>query len=85
MSTIPVRVMVEQAWDQVVLELPATTSFADTKARALALTHVAGDPGDFQVKFRGAEVLDEQKSLGDLGVVANAALIVLPRHRRPVR
>ena len=85
MSTIPVRVMVEQAWDQVALELPASTTFAETKARALALTHVTEDPGDSLVKFRGAEVLDEQKSLGDLGVVPNAALIVLPRRRRPLR
>jgi hypothetical protein len=85
MSTLPVRVMVEQAWDQVALDLPATTTLAETKARALALTHVAGDPEDFEVKFRGARVLDEQKSLADLGVVPNAALIVLPRHRLPVR
>jgi hypothetical protein len=85
MSTIPVRVMVEQAWDQVTLDLPATTSVADTKVRALALTHTVGNPDDFQVKFRGAEVLDEEKSLGDSGVVANAALIVLSRRRRPLR
>jgi len=85
MSTIPVRVMVEQAWDQVALDLPATTTFAEAKARALALTHVRGDPEASQVKYRGAEVLDEQKSLGELGVVPNAALIVLPRRRRPVR
>ena len=85
MSTIPVRVMVEQAWDQVALDLPASTTVAETKARALALTHVAGDPGDSHVKFRGAEVLDEQKTLGDLGVVPNAALIVLARRRRPLR
>jgi hypothetical protein len=37
------------------------------------------------VKFRGALVLDEERSLADSGVVANASLIVLPRRRRPAR
>jgi hypothetical protein len=85
MSAIPVRVMVQDAWDQVTLELPPAAPVREAKQQALTLTHTAGRPDDFLVKFRGAEVLDESRSLSDAGVVANAALIVLPRRRRPVR
>lgn len=85
MSTVPVRVMVEDAWDQVTLELPLATTVAEAKARALALTHTAGNPDEYQVKFRGAELFDESRTLAESGLVANAALIVLPRRRRPLR
>lgn len=84
MSTLPVRVMVQDAWDQVSLELPPAATVQELKQRAMALTHQAGKPEDYLVKFRGASV-DETRSLAESGVVANATLIVMPRHRRPVR
>ena len=40
---------------------------------------------DYEVKFRGALVLDEQTTLAALGAAANTALIVLPARRRPVK
>ncbi len=43
-ASLPVRVMVEDAWDQVRLELPAQTPVAEAKRRALAMTHTDGDP-----------------------------------------
>ena len=85
MSTLPVRVMVEDAWDQVTLQLPPATTIADLKQRALKLTHVTGRTEGYLVKFRGAELFDESRSLTESGVVANSALIVLSRLRRPVR
>jgi hypothetical protein len=85
MTVLPVRVMVQDAWDQVNLELPPGTTVADLKQRALALTHQTGKPEEYLVKFRGAAMLDEGRSLGESGVVPNAALIVMPRYRRPVR
>jgi hypothetical protein len=86
MNTLPVRVMVQDAWDQVSLELSPAATVSELKQRALALTHQGGKAGDdYLVKFRGAEVLDERRSLAESGVVPNAALIVMPRHRRPVR
>lgn len=84
MSGLEVRVMVEDAWDQVTLELPSTSSVSDVKRQALALTHRTGDPGAYLVKFRGAEI-DESRSLAENGVVTRASLIVLARNRRPVR
>jgi hypothetical protein len=85
MSPLPIRVMVQEAWDQVALQLPPATTIAETKQRALALTHSAGKPDDYLVKFRGAELFDEGRSLADAGIVPNAALIVMLRRRRPVR
>lgn len=85
MTALPVRVMVQDAWDQVNLELAPASTVAELKQRALALTHQTGKPEEYLVKFRGAAVLDEGRSLAESGVVANAALIVMPRHRRPVR
>ncbi|MEP6688731.1 MAG: hypothetical protein ABJC36_10310 [Gemmatimonadales bacterium] len=85
MTALPVRVMVQDAWDEVRLELPPATPLADVKRQALAATHVTGDPSGFLLKFRGAELLDESRSLAEAGMVPNGALIVLSRRRRPVR
>ena len=85
MSVLPVRVMVEAMWDQVSLELPAATTVGEIKQRALSLTHASGRAEDYLVKYRGAELLDEARSLTEAGVVSNAALIVLSRRRQPVR
>ena len=84
-GAVPVRVMVEDAWDEVVLELPATAPLAELKRAALDRTHVQGNPSEYLIKYRGAELSDEGRTLGQAGVVPNSALIVLSRRRRPVR
>ena len=84
-ATLPVRVKVQDVWDEVRLELPESTPVGEAKRRALQLTHIPDDPNHYMVKFRGAEVLDESQPLKQAGIVPNAALIVLPRRRRPVR
>jgi hypothetical protein len=84
-ASLPVRVMVQDAWDEVRLDLPPGTPLAELKRRALEATRVTRDPGLYLLKFRGAELQDESRSLAEAGVVANGALIVLPRRRRPVR
>jgi hypothetical protein len=82
---LPVRVMVEDAWDEVPLAVPPATPLGDLKRRALALTHTPREPDAYLVKYRGAELADESASLAALGVVPNAPLIVMSRRRRPVR
>jgi len=82
---LSVRVMVQDAWDQVELTVPAAMSVAELKQKALVMTHTDGPADQFAVKFRGAELLDEGQSLGQAGVVTRASLIVVPRRRRPVR
>jgi hypothetical protein len=84
-AALPIRVMVQEAWDEVRLELPPATPLGEVKRRALEATRVAGDPAGFLLKFRGAELLDETRSLAEAGMVPNGALIVLSRRRRPVR
>jgi hypothetical protein len=82
---MPVRVMVEDVWDEVRLDVSPATPLGDLKAHALRRAGVAGSADDYMVKFRGAELNDEDRSLEDWGIVPNAALIVLSRRRRPVR
>jgi hypothetical protein len=84
-GTLPLRVMVTDAWDAVALDLPPSTPLSELKREALRLTRVRGDPDAYLVKFRGAELDDETRSLKDAGLPANASLIVLRRRRRPVR
>ncbi len=84
-TMLPVRVMVEDTWDEVSIELPSSTPLGDLKAIALRQAGVAGDASDYVMKYLGAELQDEDRSLADAGVVPNAALVVLPRRRRPLR
>lgn len=84
-APLPVRVMVQDAWDEVRLEVPPTTLLGEVKRRALAATRVRGHPDAYLIKFRGAALEDETRSIADAGVVPNGALIVMPRRRRPVR
>ena len=83
-ATLPVRVMVQDAWDEVRFDALPTLVLGRLKREALERTRVTGNPDDYVLKFRGAEILDEGRTLAEAGVVANAGLIVLPRRRRPV-
>ena len=83
--TLAVRVMVQDAWNEVLLELPSGTALGELKRQALEATRVTGDPAGYLLKFRGAELDDESRSLAEAGLVPNGALIVMPRRRRPVR
>ena len=82
-----VRVMVTDVWDQVFLAVEPTMTVAELKRQALAqaLKRAPVRLEDYVVKFRGAQVLDESVSLLALGVVPNAALIILPARRQVVR
>jgi hypothetical protein len=85
MTVLPLRVMVEDVWNEVFLELPDELPVSEVKRQALELTRVQGNPSDYVLKFRGAEMSDESVSLANAGLVPNGALIVLARRRRPVR
>jgi hypothetical protein len=82
---VPVRVMVQEVWDEVLLEVPASTAIATLKARALERTGVKAAADEFEAKFRGALLTDEDRSVGDVGMVAGSSIILVPRRRRPVR
>lgn len=82
---LAVRVMVEDVWDEVSIALPSSTPLGDLKSLALLQAGVPGDAAHYLVKYLGAELQDEDRSLADAGVVPNATLVVLPRRRRPLR
>jgi len=84
-QTLRLRVTVQDAWDEVPLDLPPGASLAELKRAALDATKVRRNPDDYVLKFRGAELYDESRTLADAGLVPNGAVIVLPRRRRPVR
>jgi hypothetical protein len=84
-DVLPVRVMVQDAWDEVNLDLPATTPLGEVKRLALERTRVSRSPETYLLKYRGAELQDESQTLAAAGIVPNASMIVLPRRRRPVR
>lgn len=79
------RVRVLESWEDVVLELEPDTPIGDIKRTALDAVHLGVDPSRFLVKFRGAEVSDESRTLADIRVPNDAGLIVLRRRRVPVR
>jgi hypothetical protein len=82
-----VRVMVTDVWDQVFLAVAPGTTVVELKRQALSQALKRGGVRleDYVVKFRGAAVLDESTTLAALGAGANAAFIVLPARRQPVR
>jgi hypothetical protein len=87
LPTFPIRVMVTDAWDQVALQVSLDMTIAEVRRQALvrALVQAPDAPESYEVKFRGALVLNDNATLRELGVGPNAALIVLPAKRRPTR
>ena len=85
-SELQLRVWVEDVWDTVEISAIPDWTFKLVKEEALnRATNGTADPKMYGVKFRGALVLDETRSLADLNVPDRAALIVLATRRRPVR
>ena len=84
-APLPLRVTVEDVWDEVALLLSPDTPVGEIKRQALALTRIKRDPSHYVLKYRGAELTDESRTAAAAGLVPNGALIVLARRRRPVR
>jgi hypothetical protein len=85
-TELRVRVAVTPVWDTVELSVTPEWSVARLKQEALArATGRRLDPSAYVVKFRGAAVVDETRTLAELRVPDGGALIVLPARREPVR
>lgn len=81
-----VRVQLAEAWEVVRVDAAANTPVVTVKEAAFAVLHPEEQyPEDYVVKLRGWEILDEQLSLGQAGVVDGSTLLVHFRRRRPVR
>ena len=84
-SPLRLRVTVLDTWDESTVRVPATTLVSDLKRTALAHSHIRRSPAEYVVKYRGAELPEAGRTLGEAGVVSNSGLIVLLRRRLPVR
>lgn len=80
-----IRVMVHDAWDELRLDARPGATLANVKADVLDAARVKGEPGDFVLKWRGAELPDESATIESLSLPDDAALILLRRRRRAVR
>lgn len=82
---LPIRVTLLDTLDQHALVVPATMPIADLKRDALARAGIKRLASEYVVKYKGAELYEGARTLGDAGVVPDGALIVLLRRRIPVR
>lgn len=83
-ALLSLRVMVHESWDEIAMTVPDTTTVREVKQQALTAARQPDAAADFLVKFRGAELADESRTVADVGVPSDGALIVLRRRRRPV-
>ncbi len=85
-TALRVRVCVEDVWDTIELEVSPEWTVQRLKKAAVAGAQGSLDSlARYEVKFRGARVIDEDATLAELNVPNNAAFIVLSSRRRPVR
>lgn len=82
---IELRVMVLDTWGDIPLRLSGAASVADLKREALARARIRAAPEEYEVKYNGARLDEDGRPVAELGLPPNAAVIVLPRRRRPVR
>lgn len=83
---LALRVELQELWDTVAFDVPSDLSALALKREALAqfgLTDAI--PGDFVLKLRGFEVLDEGASLAAGGGRDGSTYLLTHRRRRPVR
>ena len=85
-DAITIRIECAELWDAVRVVVRPETAVADVKRRGVAEFYPNHEyPEDFVVKFRGWEILDENASLRDCGIVNGSILLLGYRRRRPVR
>jgi hypothetical protein len=83
---VRLRITVTDVWDTVTLTVPPDMTIREVKARALLdATGRTLDPAGYLVKHRGALLLDEHRTVADLGLGDGTPLIVLPARRLPAR
>ena len=81
-----VRAQLPEVWDAVRLEISPSAPVLLLKQHALAaLKPDAQDIDEFVTKLNGAEVLDEEMSLADVGAKSGSTFLITYRRRRPVR
>jgi hypothetical protein len=85
-AAITIRVEMPEVWDVVAIAAEPSEQVVSVKIRALqALYPEAQTHTDFVMKLHGWEILNENLSLTDAGVVDGSILLLTFRRRRAVR
>jgi hypothetical protein len=85
-GAITLRVELADLWETVRVVAKPETPVAEVKQRVIAAFFPGSEsPGEFMLKLRGWEVLDERASLASSGVVDGSILLLAYRRRRPLR
>lgn len=87
-GAITIRVEMPDVWDVVRIVVAPTEPVLAVKVAALQALYPEASAalhGDFIIKLRGWEILDEAASLADAGVIDGSILLLTFRRRRPVR
>ena len=79
------RVEMPEIWDVVRLAASPSVPVRDLKKAALAQLAPATDEASCAMKLRGIEVLDESRTLAEVGAVDGSIFLLTHRRRRPVR
>jgi hypothetical protein len=84
-TTFPLRVKLTNVWDELHLDLDPATSLTSLKQQVLDASGIRDNPARYVVKYRGAQVFEPGATVASMGLPKNAALVMLPRRREPVR
>lgn len=82
---INVRVGMPEVWDTVKAIVSSDAPVSALKARALEALFPNSEVGEFVMKLRGWDVLDENVSLAAAGAVNGSIFLLTHRRRRAVR
>jgi len=84
-TPIEVRVRIMDTWEEHSFRLPPDALVSDLKREALLRSRLRHAPEEYELKYRGALVDEGQSTLAEAGVESGAAVIILPRRRRPAK
>jgi hypothetical protein len=79
------RVEASDIWEAVRVIARPDTPISELKQRVVAQLFPNDHPIDFVLKFRGWEVLDENATVAQAGLLDGSILLLAYRRRRPVR
>ncbi|MGI8496309.1 MAG: hypothetical protein ACR2OG_01825 [Gemmatimonadaceae bacterium] len=82
---VSLRVEVPELWDVVRLMSSLQQPVRAVKAAALSALSPGADIERYVIKLRGFEVLDESRSLSDVGAIDGSIFLLTYRRRRPVK
>jgi len=84
-GALTLRVEVADQWDAVRVVVSESTLIAEIKNRVVSEFYPDVLVDDLMLKFRGWEILDENVTVKDVGLLNGSIVLLGYRRRRPVR